>query len=153
MIEVYTDGASKGNPGRASIGIVIRKDNQTYTYKEEIGITTNNVAEYHALLKALNLLIQKQWSGENIRIYTDSELLYKQITGIYKVRSRELKSLYEKVSNLLKSFPSLEITWVPREANQRADRLANEALNEKNSPTEKENREQKKSKKELHRIR
>jgi ribonuclease HI len=137
MIEVYTDGASKGNPGRASIGIVIRKDNQTYTYKEEIGITTNNVAEYHALLKALNLLIQKQWSGENIRIYTDSELLYKQITGIYKVRSRELKSLYEKVSNLLKSFPSLEITWVPREANQRADRLANEALNEKKFPDRK----------------
>jgi len=137
MIEVYTDGASKGNPGRASIGIVIRKDNQTYTYKEEIGITTNNVAEYHALLKALNLLIQKQWSGENIRIYTDSELLYKQITGIYKVRSRELKSLYEKVSNLLKIFPSLEITWVPREANQRADRLANEALNEKKFPDRK----------------
>jgi len=122
----WIDGASSGNPGPAGAGVVLTKDgNLLGEWKEKLGETTNNVAEYRGLLLAL-----EKSSGLGIRsliVYTDSELLYRQMTGIYKVRTPHIKELYLKVQILKKRFEFFMIKHVPREENKEADRLARRA--------------------------
>ena len=125
VIEV--DGASRGNPGAASCGIVLRREGGP---EREIGLfvgkTTNNVAEYLAVICGLELA-QKEGATE-IWLRTDSELLVKQLSGTYRVRADHLRPLYTKVMKLLGTFKETDVQHVPREKNRRADGLANLAL-------------------------
>ncbi len=129
--EINVDGASRGNPGKAGAGVVIRdhEGNVLKKLKRYLGVATNNVAEYQALVMALeaarNLRINK------VRISADSELMVKQLTGVYRVKSPELKLLYDKAKGLLEGFMEFEITHVYREENNLADSLANEAIDER----------------------
>lgn len=124
----YIDGASRGNPGKAAVGVVIIND-KGHVIGEKgkyIGETTNNAAEYQALLEAL--AEAKTHGGRNIRIYSDSELLVRQINGIYKVRDGKLLTLYNEAKRLISGFDHFKIDHITRDKNSRADALANEAL-------------------------
>jgi ribonuclease HI len=127
MVEIYCDGASKGNPGPASIGVsILREKKEIATISEKIGSTTNNVAEWTSLLKALEYCIaQKEM---NLSIFMDSELVVKQFLEEYKTKHPSLIPLKEKVFLLRKQFESIKIKHVKREFNKRADELANMAL-------------------------
>ncbi len=124
---MYVDGASQGNPGEAGIGVIICEGNNVIkNISQYIGITTNNVAEYMALIFGLQeALIQRIVS---ININTDSELLCKQIKGDYRVKDATLKLLYSLAKHLLSGFKKAEITNIPREDNKGADRLAARAI-------------------------
>lgn len=124
---LYFDGASRGNPGEAAVGWVlvgdggiIAEDGQT------IGKATNNQAEYDALLAGLEAAAA--FGVETLTVHGDSELIIKQLTGEYQTRNPELKKRRVEVHELLQQFASWELSHVPREINDRADRLANEAL-------------------------
>ncbi len=125
---VYTDGASRGNPGRAGVGVRItneagEKVAETARY---LGHKTNNEAEYWGLL--LGLREAKRLGATTIRICMDSELVERQVRGVYRVKNEKLKPLHEKVMAMLKEFSGYEIRSIPREENAEADRLANEAI-------------------------
>lgn len=125
--DLYIDGASRGNPGEAGIGVVIAKDGSVKKeLSEYIGVATNNVAEYSALIFGLSEALMQ--NIHNIHIKTDSELLYKQITGEYRVRDASLALLNKIAKHLLRGFRAIDITNVPRENNKNADRLASRAI-------------------------
>ena len=125
---IHADGASRGNPGPASIGGVIEDErgHLLAQISRRIGITTNNQAEYRAVIAALERAINL--GAKQAEIRSDSELLVKQINGSYRVKNKTLQPLYRKVSQLIGSLESFSITHVPREQNTRADGLANKAL-------------------------
>lgn len=127
-IVIYTDGGSRGNPGLAAIGAVVGNKR----YADTIGETTNNVAEYKAIIFALKKakhLIGKAKSKESeIELRSDSELIVRQLKGEYKIKDEELKPLFVDVWNLRKDFKDIEFTLIPREENKEADRLVNDAL-------------------------
>lgn len=126
---INIDGASRGNPGLSGIGVVISKDGQKIAeYKEFVGNTTNNLAEYLALRKALK--IASALDDDEITILSDSELIVKQRNRSYKVRSKQLKIIFREVNNLEKYFKSVSYRHVPRENNSAADLLANKAIDE-----------------------
>jgi ribonuclease HI len=127
---IYIDGGSRGNPGDAGIGIVIENGNERYGYYQYIGITTNNEAEYMALIHAL--IIAKDKNYKNIRVFSDSELITKQINGEYRVKNENLIKLYYDVRNLISKFDQFKISHIVREKNIDADRLANIAMDKKN---------------------
>lgn len=124
---LYCDGASKGNPGHSGIGAVLLIKDHKITLSEYIGLATNNIAEYSALLKGLHEA--KKNGVTNIDIFTDSELMTKQIMGIYRVKSPNLESLYAEIISLLKGFKKYSIKHIPREFNTEADSLASSAVN------------------------
>ncbi len=129
-VEIYTDGASRGNPGPAGAGVhILLGDGTAIDRKKFLGKTTNNVAEYAALILGLTTLKERNLF-QPLKIYSDSQLMVCQLNGTYKIRKAHLRKLAGKVSALLKLFPSYEIIHVPRELNRRADKLANEAINE-----------------------
>jgi ribonuclease HI len=127
-IRVFTDGGARGNPGPAAVGVVILDDNNNIISETEkfIGSTTNNFAEYSALIEALNLL--KEIDAYRIVFYTDSNLVYSQIKGFWKIKSPELKILNEQAKEMLKTLPDYNFILIPREKNKSADRLVNKAL-------------------------
>jgi len=128
-LELYIDGASKGNPGPSSVGVVICKDKETIkNVSTYIGEATNNVAEYTALIYALQeaLLLK----AEAIKINTDSQLLYRQLTGSYKVKNSNISNLFNQAALLISGFKQVSIKNIPREQNRGADKLANLALRE-----------------------
>jgi len=124
------DGAARGNPGPAGIGVVIQneKGDVLETYKLGIGRSTNNFAEYTALLEGLKLVSER--NPQSLAIFMDSELVVKQIKGEYKVKHPQLRTMFVQVNQLLRRFPRWKIEYVPREQNRLADRLANEAIDE-----------------------
>jgi ribonuclease HI len=125
---INVDGASRGNPGEAGAGAVIRdpEGNVVKRLKKYLGRVTNNVAEYNAILIALEAA---QASGlSSVRILADSELMVKQLNGVYRVKSEGLKPLYERARGLIKGFKECKIAHVYREDNSMADALANEAI-------------------------
>jgi len=128
-IEVYIDGASKGNPGPSGIGVVICKDGETIkNISSYIGNATNNIAEYSALIYALQeALILK---AENIKINTDSQLIYRQIKKIYKIKNPNILGLYNQVTHLMSAFKEVSLNHILREYNRGADKLANLAIKE-----------------------
>jgi ribonuclease HI len=130
-VNVRIDGASRGNPGRAGIGIVVEDANgkTIERYSEYIGMKTNNEAEYAALRKALELA--SRHCKKHITILSDSELLVKQRQKQYKTRKRHLKSLAMEVAELEGVFEKVDYKHVPREQNREADRLANLAIDSK----------------------
>src|SRR5579859_2294477 len=124
------DGGSRGNPGPASYGVVIRDPSGKIIarLKKYIGRMTNNVAEYYGLIAALDYAQSNQIRA--LRIESDSELLVKQMRGQYKVKSADLKPLFERAKKMSQSFASFRIDHVYREQNAEADALANEAMDE-----------------------
>jgi len=124
------DGGSRGNPGPASYGVVIRdpRGELVAKLKKYIGRMTNNVAEYYGLIAALDYA--QSHGVRAIRIESDSELLVKQMHGLYKVKSAELQPLFERAKKMSQAFDSFRIDHVYREQNREADALANEALDE-----------------------
>jgi ribonuclease HI len=129
-LSIYIDGAAKGNPGPAGIGVVLRDADNALVKNIDrfIGITTNNVAEYTALITGMEEACKLK--VKEITINTDSELIAKQLGGEYKVKSPALKDLYSKVSKLLDNFEYVSINNISREKNKDADRLANKAIND-----------------------
>ncbi len=125
-IEVYVDGACSGNPGLAGCGIFIKESSNCMKISVFLGEATNNIAEYMALLIALDELKAKK--AFPIIVYSDSELVVKQISGEYKVKDTRLKVLFNKVIGLIASFPEIEIKHIRREENKTADALARRAI-------------------------
>lgn len=127
-VVIYSDGASKGNPGDAGIGVVISdtEGNVLREVAEYIGKQTNNVAEYSALIRGLEEAADL--GATQVAICTDSELLARQLAGVYKVKSPNLKPLFEQAVMILRAFERVTISHVVRELNKRADELANEGV-------------------------
>ncbi len=127
---IYADGASRGNPGPAAIGVTIKeKKGKLITFiSQRIGRATNNQAEYRAIIAALEEAIRL--GVKQVEIKTDSELVVKQINGEYRVKKATLKPLYQQVKQLLGSLEGFTITHIPRQQNTEADNLANKALND-----------------------
>ena len=125
--QLYCDGASRSNPGDASIGISILLDGkEVHTISKKIGIATNNEAEYQALIDGLNYCVDN--SIKEIQVFLDSNLVVEQVNKNFKVKAGNLKVLNSKVDNLIQEFNFIEINHVYREENKRADQLANMAL-------------------------
>ncbi len=129
-LKLYTDGACRGNPGYGGAGAVLvdEEGNTIASVKKSLGICTNNIAEYSALILGLEEALKKQC--RRLHIFLDSELLVKQINGSYRVKSAHLKMLMQDVKKLLSSFDGYTIEHIARSYNQDADRLANEAIDE-----------------------
>ena len=125
---LHVDGGARGNPGPAAIGVVIsRPDGEVIDeLAERIGVATNNVAEYRAVLRALERAAEL--GGTELEIIGDSELIARQLNGIYKVKHPAMKPLYEQATAALAGFDSWGIRTVPRARNARADALVNAAL-------------------------
>jgi len=127
VLTIYTDGAARANPGPAAFAYVIQRDGQDdVEEKGRMGIATNNVAEYTALIKALEHA--KELGGRRLAIHSDSELMVNQMKGAYKVKNAGLRPLYEDARRLWEEFDHVTIRHVRREENSRADALCNEAL-------------------------
>ena len=128
--EIFVDGACSGNPGEAAVGIVIKSKGQVIKeIAKTIGEATNNIAEYTALIYALQEALILR--ADEVKIYTDSELMYRQITGQYQVKQGHIKSLFEQVKHHWKGFKHIELAHVLRGNNKEADKLATNALKDK----------------------
>lgn len=133
VVTMYADGASRGNPGPASLGVVLldAQQNVLAEIAECIGEATNNVAEYAALLTGLQKA--RELRVGNIQVFMDSELVVKQVQGQYRVKNEGLKPYYLQVVQLIKEFRLFQIAHVKRADNHRADALANQALDQQQS--------------------
>ncbi|ADL12237.1 ribonuclease HI family protein [Acetohalobium arabaticum] len=124
-LNIYTDGASRGNPGPGGIGVLIKDGSNNI--KEEladyIGEATNNEAEYQAIIAGLKKA--RELNSESISLFSDSQLVIKQLTGEYRVRSEKLKPYYLEIKELLQDLPDCDFQHIPREENHKADELAN----------------------------
>ncbi len=128
LYHIYVDGASRGNPGKAGAGAVIKNPDGTIArkLKSYLGIVTNNTAEYGALIMALEAA--RSMHIKEVSVFADSELMVRQINGQYKVKSEDLRPLFNKAAGLIAAFEKFRISHVPREKNSIADGLANEAI-------------------------
>lgn len=126
----FVDGASRGNPGPASCGVVLKNPagEVLRTLGMTIGVTTNNVAEYTALILAMQEALLA--GAKKLEIFTDSELVAKQWSGDYRIKDASLKVLFILASHLKRGFQTLSVSHVPREQNKLADEAANRALNQ-----------------------
>ena len=125
---LWTDGAARGNPGPAGIGVMLKTQSGEVIASEAafVGHTTNNVAEYRALLLGLERALER--GVKTLEVRADSELLIKQLLGKYRVKSEGLRPLFERASELLRRFDSVRLQHVRREFNVEADRLANQGI-------------------------
>ena len=129
-VVAFVDGASRGNPGEAGCGVVF-KDAEGATLAElsrPLGEATNNVAEYEAFITAVEEAVRRGWL--NLKVFADSELMVRQLTGVYRVRNPGLKDLYDKALSLCRALERWSIEHVGRGGNVRADELANHAIEE-----------------------
>ena len=128
VMEICTDGASRGNPGPASVGIVVRRQGgeDLAEHCEAIGRATNNVAEYKAVVTALEFC--QRWGVKRVHLKMDSELIVRQLLGMYQVKSPDLRPLYQQVVFIIRGLAEFQVTHVRREQNAHADALANRAL-------------------------
>ena len=128
ILEVFTDGASRGNPGPASVGVVFRQKGgpDLAEYCEAIGKATNNVAEYKAVVAALEHA--RRWKVTRLHLYMDSELIVRQLHGVYRVKSPDLRPLFQQAVFLSKGLKEFKVKHVKRAQNAQADALANKAL-------------------------
>ncbi len=129
---IFSDGGSRGNPGEAAVGVVFLENKEVIKeIKEKIGVTTNNVAEYTAVIYGLKWLLDNSSFNKKNKInwFLDSKLVVEQLNGRWKVKDLQLKKLRDQALYLLKKLNQpIEFTHVPREKNQHADRLVNQAL-------------------------
>ena len=134
-IKIYTDGGARGNPGPGGAAFVIMKDGKViYKDSKFLGTSTNNEAEYYALIMALEWLNKniEKLKGKNVLFLLDSQLVVRQLTGLYKVKSDNLKPLFKKVKNLTSTVNEVKLSFVSvgREKNRLADKLVNIKLDE-----------------------
>lgn len=128
MLQVYCDGGSRNNPGHAAYGLIVKSEGNILEKNGGyIGIATNNVAEYTAVVKALTLLEEK-YKGEDLEFFLDSNLVVSQLNGIFKVKNSELRNYIVKIRTLVESFKTVSFTFIPREKNKEADYQVNLAL-------------------------
>jgi ribonuclease HI len=125
---LHVDGGARGNPGPAAVGVVVSEpDGEVVTtFGAKIGETSNNVAEYRALLRGLELAAEL--GAREVQIVNDSELVARQVSGIYKVKHPAMQELHRQALDALAGFDGWSIESVPRSENAEADRLVNEAL-------------------------
>lgn len=130
VLRLYTDGAARGNPGPAGLGMVIEDDRGMRLWGgcRYAGTATNNKAEYMALLDGLRKAAE--WKPDRLEVFMDSELVVRQVTGVYRVRDSELAPLHRQVLGLMRGFGEVTVSHVPRERNRGADALANRAIDE-----------------------
>ena len=126
---IHTDGGARGNPGPAGIGVVIEINGEQNKYKEYIGKATNNQAEYKAVILALQKA--NELEVEEIDLFLDSELVQQQLNQKYKVKNKDLQPLFVQAWNLSQSFKKIKYIHVARNDNKAADKLVNEALDER----------------------
>jgi ribonuclease HI len=127
---LYTDGASRNNPGEAGAGIFILRDGKPLDkIARYLGTTTNNIAEYQAAIIGLEHCVKL--GASMVRLHADSELMVKQLNGQYKVKNEGLRPLYQRAKELIAQIGRVEVQYIPRELNKEADALANKAIDEK----------------------
>lgn len=133
-LRLYTDGAARGNPGPAGLGVVIEDDRglRLRGLCRYIGKATNNQAEYLAIIEGLRAV--EEWKPDRLEVFLDSKLVVEQLAGRYRVKSAELAPLHRQASELLRRFRDVELKHVPREKNKGADALANRAIDEYKAP-------------------
>ena len=128
-IELFIDGAARGNPGPAGLGVVIKDENKK-TIKEfykYIGVATNNIAEYNALVYGLQEA--HMLGAEEVELNMDSELIAQQLKGEFRVKDPKIKLLFDQAIHLINGFKRFEVVHIRREENKEADKLANKAIN------------------------
>ena len=128
-VSLYVDGGARGNPGPAGLGVVMfsTAGKKLKEFNKYIGIATNNIAEYNAVIYGLQeALIAK---AEEIELCLDSELVAQQLKGEYRVKDSKLKPLFEQALHLISGFKKVDIKHIPREKNKEADKLVNKAIN------------------------
>lgn len=127
-MQIFTDGGSRGNPGQAAYGFIVKDEGKIMKRGfSPIGITTNNVAEYTAVIEALKFL-QKENVTDELNFFIDSLLVVSQLSGKFKVKNAAIRDLVLKVKELEASFQKITYTHIPREQNKEADALVNLAL-------------------------
>ncbi len=127
---IYTDGASRGNPGPASFGFVVTDEKGKVLIEggEKLGSQTNNYAEYMAMIVALNVCLKA--GAKSVTVRADSQLMIRQMTGQYKVKSDVIIPLFAKARELADNFKEISFEHIPREQNKEADKMANLALDQ-----------------------
>ena len=128
-ISLYIDGGARGNPGPAGIGIVLRdtKGRKIKEFNKYIGVATNNIAEYNALIYGLQeALIER---ADEVALNMDSELVAQQLRGEYRVKNPNIRPFFEQALHLMSGFKKVEINHIPRDKNKEADKLVNKAIN------------------------
>jgi ribonuclease HI len=130
VLRLYTDGASRGNPGKAGIGVVIEDDQgmRLRGFHRWLGIATNNEAEYQALIDGLKAVAD--WKPDRLEVFLDSKLVVEQMNNRYRIKEPRLQELHKKATGLLEKFPGATVAHVEREKNRGADALANMAIDE-----------------------
>jgi len=130
LVTVNIDGGARGNPGPAGYGAIFKDSSgkKIGELSRYLGIQTNNYAEYSGLIAALEYALSQ--GHKALKVFSDSELMVRQMTGVYKVKSPELRTLYEKARALVRKLESFRIEHVRREFNHEADKLANQAMDE-----------------------
>jgi len=127
-LRLFTDGAARGNPGPAGLGVVI-EDEQGLRLRglhRWLGVATNNEAEYHALIEGLKAVVD--WKPDRLEVFLDSKLVVEQVSGRYRVKEPRLQPLHREAKELLAGFGAVSISHVERERNKGADALANMAI-------------------------
>ena len=126
---IFTDGGSRNNPGEAAIGVVVEhNDTCVHEVSRRIGIATNNVAEYQALIAALEYVHEKKLHGSVVEFFLDSKLVVEQVLGNWKVKEQTLVPYVSRAQELLQLCARASLTHVPRAKNAHADSLVNKAL-------------------------
>lgn len=129
-LTIFTDGASRNNPGEAGAGVLILQDNKPVAeLARYLGTTTNNIAEYNAAIMGMEHAVKL--GASHVKLFADSELLVKQLNGLYKVKNEGLKPLFQRVKELIAKIGTVEVQYIPRAENSKADALANKAIDEK----------------------
>jgi ribonuclease HI len=130
VLRLFTDGAARGNPGPAGIGLVIEDGSGARLWGgcAFLGKATNNQAEYEALIAGLRKAVA--WNPDRVDVYLDSQLVVEQMTGRWKIKDPQLQTLAAEAKRLLNSFPAVQVKHVPRTKNSSADALANRAIDE-----------------------
>lgn len=134
-LHLFSDGGSRGNPGQSAIAFILEdpvRGEVLKEYKERIGVETNNVAEYRALIEGLKAA--QAFQPNRLICHLDSELVVKQLNGEYRVKMATLQSFFDEIQALASELPDVVFTHIPREDNYRADALVNKALDELPAP-------------------
>lgn len=127
-VDIYIDGAARGNPGQSGIGVLIKQGSDSFEIRKYLGERTNNQAEYTALITALEAADTLR--ELTVNIYTDSLLVANQVNGVWKVKHPDIAKLNKTARELMGKYKNARITHIPREQNREADRLANLAIDE-----------------------
>ena len=130
-LTIFTDGVARGNPGDGGFGVIIkgRDGNLLEEIGGYLGVTTNNFAEYSGLVAALRASLKYQ--AAHIEIYSDSQLVVRQLNGLYRVKSESLLPLHKEARRLMSLMENVAVYYIPREKNKEADALANKAVDQK----------------------